>query len=395
METHNVYHIKGDVIWALGPKPKHGIMGGQWGRELKDVDLSELFQKTFIPARNIFHSRVQFFNIKQEDNETLDEYWKSMVDIERKGEFNRITTEEIITYKFAATINDKKAHDKFIKRPLKLQMVLESIEQDNYNRKNEEKKPNKKHLKLPSDSSSREEQIDHTHPPRKRKTIDTGKKKISNRNCRFCVKPNWSLEHNCPARRAQCNNCKKTGHFAKVCETKIVSRIQEKPTTDSNTESWPEIDHIQSVNGINRIDFYKATLLVQGQQIEFNTDTGSPVTIIQSIISPVELQKTTKSFADVNKNPIIKFKGEAMVEMKTEKSKEILPILITEIKNTQLLLHLDWLEKLENGLQGNKNTNFIRHIETDERRKNIINEYEYLFKNNHTIKDITRHSIEK
>ena len=89
-----VYHIKGDVIWALGPKAKHEIMRGQWGRELKDVDLSELlklFKKTFIPAQNVFHSRAQFFNIKQEDNETLNEYWKRLVDIERKCEFNRIT----------------------------------------------------------------------------------------------------------------------------------------------------------------------------------------------------------------------------------------------------------------------------------------------------------------
>ena len=108
-------------------------MRGKWGRELKDVDLSELlklFKKTFIPARNVFHSRAQFFNIKQEDNETLDEYWKRLVDIERKDEFNRITPEEIITYKFAATINDKKARGKFIKGPLKLLMVLETIEQD-------------------------------------------------------------------------------------------------------------------------------------------------------------------------------------------------------------------------------------------------------------------------
>ena len=55
----------------------------------------------------------------------------------------------------------------------------------------------------------------------------------------------------------------------------------------------------------------------------------------------MELQKTTKNFVDVDKNPIIKFKGEAMVEVKTEKSKEILPILITENRNTQLLLRLD------------------------------------------------------
>ena len=92
MDPHTVYHIKGHAIWALGPKAKHEIMRGQWGRELKDVHLSELlklFKKTFIPARNVFHSRAQFFNIKQEDNETLDEYWKTLVDIERKCEFNK------------------------------------------------------------------------------------------------------------------------------------------------------------------------------------------------------------------------------------------------------------------------------------------------------------------
>ena len=259
MDPHTVYHIKGDVIWALGPKAKHEIMRGQWGKELKDIDLPEmlkLFKKTFIPARNVFHSRAQFFNIQQDENETLDEYWKRLVDIERKCEFNSITPEEIITYKFAATINDKKARDKFIKGPLKLQMVLETIEQDNYNRKNGDKKANKRPRKVKLESSSSEEQVAHTQPIRKQKTAETWKKKIPNRNCRFCGKPNWSMEHICPARRAQCNNCKKMGHFAKVCKSKTVSRIQKGPSTDSDTESWPEIDHIQSVNGINRIDFY-------------------------------------------------------------------------------------------------------------------------------------------
>ena len=50
MDPHTVYHIKGDVIWALGPKAKHEIMRGQWGREIKDVKLPELltlFKKHF------------------------------------------------------------------------------------------------------------------------------------------------------------------------------------------------------------------------------------------------------------------------------------------------------------------------------------------------------------
>ena len=150
MDPHTVYHIQGDVIWALGPKVKHEILRGQWGREIKDVKVPELltlFKKTFLPVRNVFHSRAQFFNMKQDDNETLDEYWKRLVDIERKCDFGNITAEEIITYKFAATVKDKRARDKFIKGPLKIQMVLETIELDNYNRKYVDKKPKTKKAK--------------------------------------------------------------------------------------------------------------------------------------------------------------------------------------------------------------------------------------------------------
>ena len=51
--AHKVFHIKGGVIWALGPNAKHEIMRSRWGRELKDVNLPEilkLFKKTFLPA---------------------------------------------------------------------------------------------------------------------------------------------------------------------------------------------------------------------------------------------------------------------------------------------------------------------------------------------------------
>ena len=88
--------------------------------------------------------------MKQDDNETLDEYWKRLVDIERKCDFGNITAEEIITHKFAATIKDKRARDNFIKGPLKIQLVLETIELDNYNRKYGDKNPKpKKPKKIP------------------------------------------------------------------------------------------------------------------------------------------------------------------------------------------------------------------------------------------------------
>ena len=69
--------------------------------------------------------------------------------------------------------------------------------------------------------------------------------------------------------------------------------------------------------------------MVDRQPIEFVIDTGSPVTIIPPIINPTHIKETTNPFVNVNTNPI-KFKGEAIVEVKTEKSNEKLPILITE-----------------------------------------------------------------
>ena len=108
---------------------------GQRAERYGPIRIIETIQENIHPCAKCFSQSTQFFNIKQEDNETLNEYWKRLVDIERKCELNRITPEKIITYKFAATINDKKARDKFIKRPLKLQMVLETIEQGNYKRK--------------------------------------------------------------------------------------------------------------------------------------------------------------------------------------------------------------------------------------------------------------------
>ena len=99
---------------------------------------------------------------------------------------------------------------------------------------------------------------------------------------------------------------------------------------------------------------------MEGQPIEFIIDTGSPVTIIPPIIIPKNINATSKCFVDRNKNPTT-FKGEAMVEVKTERNKVTLPILITEKGNTQPLLGLDWLDKLEFGLQHENREHHPKH----------------------------------
>ena len=50
---------------------------------------------------------------------------------------------------------------------------------------------------------------------------------------------------------------------------------------------------------------------------------------------------------------------------------------------------LDWLDKLEIGLQGSLETNIIRNISTNGKGERIFEDFEKLFKTNHTIKDLT------
>ena len=158
---------------GIGPKGQtrnHERSMGSRVERCQPTRIIDIIQENLLPVRNVFHSRAQFFNMKQDDNETLDEYWKRLVGIERKCDFNNITADEIITYRFAATNKDKRARDNFIKGPLKIQLVLETIELDNYNPKYGDKKPKIKKARKDSTSSSTSSKlIGHTNQTRKRK----------------------------------------------------------------------------------------------------------------------------------------------------------------------------------------------------------------------------------
>ena len=65
--------------------------------------------------------------------------------------------------------------------------------------------------------------------PRKRKwsekaSYDKNKKRqeyqkprYKDNQCGQCGVPNWSRQHRCPAKSVDCRNCKKRGHYKKMC----------------------------------------------------------------------------------------------------------------------------------------------------------------------------------
>ena len=56
MDPHTVYHIKGNVIWALGPKAKHEIMQGHWGgdKRRQSTGLIDIIQENISSGKKRF-----------------------------------------------------------------------------------------------------------------------------------------------------------------------------------------------------------------------------------------------------------------------------------------------------------------------------------------------------
>ena len=137
---------------------------------------------------------------------------------------------------------------------------------------------------------------------KKKKRPEYQMKRPKDNRCGQCRAPNWSRQHICPAKTAQCRNCERRGHYEKICRSMKRVQYVDKTTSSAEEDDW-EYDRIQRIDNIKQKEvFYNAILLVNNVPIKFIIDSGSPVTLIPislfSKITPIELLKTT--YNDVN-----------------------------------------------------------------------------------------------
>ena len=176
--------------------------------------------------------------------------------------------------------------------------------------------------------------------------------KYKRMDCNRCGAPNWSRQHECPARGKKCAKCEKFGHYAKCCKTnKKVNRIQEHETSNAEEDDWsPNTIHYinQKIHSTRQMtkdgpDFFILTALVNNQPIKFIIDSGSPVTLIpKSLFNRITPLKPLKTeYRDVNDN-MIKFEGKTTAIVEIDGERNDLENLVTT-KKTNPLLGLDWM----------------------------------------------------
>ena len=66
-------------------------------------------------------------------------------------------------------------------------------------------------------------------------------------DCNKCGPPNWSKQHDCPARGKKCVKCGKLGHYAKCCRsTGKINHIADEEAESADEDDWT-FDKIHSI----------------------------------------------------------------------------------------------------------------------------------------------------
>ncbi len=130
----------------------------------------------------------------------------------------------------------------------------------------------------------------------------------------LCSRCGYDISHTkCPAKSSQCNKCKKYGHFAKVCKSKVETvdnvasseediiekyYIVDDPETDDSSD---EYSHLIHAVGPSRQKKWWVDLKVNGKSIGVQIDTGAdrsllPFDIFKDMGLKLPLVKSDRSF---------------------------------------------------------------------------------------------------
>ena len=226
--------IKDIFIWALGEEAVTEMTKTVRDNDPNKMNINQLyslFRLHFIPGRNKFHSRADFFGIVREPKQTAEDVWTRILQTEKNCEFDNVTPAELIASKILSLIGrstgDYELKKKIRKSSMTIETTTDLIHEYMDDRLNDSNNSNNgRNLKHVQEKHQKRKWSEKSSYERNKKRPEYQKQKYKDNRCGQCGAPNWSRQHICPARTVECRNCETKGHYEKMC--RLPKRIQYK-----------------------------------------------------------------------------------------------------------------------------------------------------------------------
>ena len=86
-----------DFLWGIGQKALYQMTRAEYKTVPDKIAIKylfRLFNEYFLPKRNTYHNRREFFWPKQTETETPEDFWRRLIEIEKECNFENITAED-------------------------------------------------------------------------------------------------------------------------------------------------------------------------------------------------------------------------------------------------------------------------------------------------------------
>ncbi|XP_044766752.1 uncharacterized protein K02A2.6-like [Coccinella septempunctata] len=353
------------------------------------------FEQYFVPKKNVDFERYKFFTLRQH-HETIEQFVTILKNTAKNCEFHPENEDGLIKTMFVIGVKSESLREKLLQnidlklnKAVELCLVYESAKsqcelmkngnlfEDGFTKVDDVRENSRKH-RLQASTSKVKSAAQMKFSEHRRYQRD---KSGMNKNIKNCSRCGYSHPINkCLAYKKKCSKCGKLNHSAACCKMKNINFID-----DSNEQEGDFI--INCINELhqnnNHNKDWSITLQIENIKIKLKIDTGACVNIInyKDFLDLKKKQNTKIVRADNklisytgNKIPVI---GNCFLNINYRNKLYNLEFLVVKGDQYQAIIGLDTCLKL----------NLIKKVEAIENNnldieeyKNLINEYEDIFK---------------
>ena len=221
------------------------------------------FDEFAVGQVNVTYERFMFNQRKQEERETFENFYSAIRNLSKTCDFCDNCRDSMMRGKIVLGIRDCNTQTELLKvRDLNLTKCVDTCRAAG-------------NANLQGKAMNSQDNPEEVHKLKIESRTDAMLKE-----CKFCGTKHRLRKEECPAYGKTCFRCSGKNHFGRKCLTGNKFTKREVNQTEEMQERLPQ----DTENGINSMDQpnkdVKCTMIVQGQEVAFQIDTGSSVNMI-------------------------------------------------------------------------------------------------------------------